>query len=579
MKYILANKHRIGLLLILFAVIVIYANSIDAGFVYDDQNFIVDNRPIKTWLFSRPWDFFARPEVAVWSGIYRPLRTLSFAIDYQLFGLHSAGYHIENLLLHYLNCILVYFLLLRLTRSRLVTFIATLLFAIHPVQIESVTWISSRADLLFSTLTLVCMLLYIKRSEAKATLSVGFALTLSSLYFIALLSKETAIALVPTLLLYDLCFLLPNDKRSFKSFVIERVLFYVTIGIVTIGYLALRFSLFENVSQKPFWGGSAQANFLTMVEATVYYFRLMIYPTDLTIDYSTYPIIQSWTDSSLLYPLIFFPLLGAILFFQLRRRHFHMLFFAGVFVLFLLPCWNIIPISAIIAERFLYFPMIGFCAIASYALAYPIFGFSHHLRTIALCCVAVICILLMILTTYRNNDWKTDFSLWAECVHEYPGNFKGHINLGAGYDERNQISEAITEYYKLLSVNPTHATAYYNLGNLYGSIGLFKLAEKNYLTATKIQHDYWQAYNNLGQLYVNLGLYDRGLWCYNKILVHEPDYAKAHYNIGMLYYGYYKNYDKALYHLMKSQSYPEFKTNRTLHRTIQDIMNRRQDNG
>ncbi|MCD6459393.1 hypothetical protein J7L67_01845, partial [bacterium] len=153
------------LLLLSSAVLIVYLNVSNAGFVYDDNDFIVDNYPVKTWLLKNPWDFFLKPEQAVWSGIYRPLRTLAFAVDYQFFGLNPSGYHIENFFLHIFNAILVFFLFRIFFKNDKISFMGALLFAVHPVQIESVTWISSRGDLLYSFFTLICFIWFLKMAK------------------------------------------------------------------------------------------------------------------------------------------------------------------------------------------------------------------------------------------------------------------------------------------------------------------------------------------------------------------------------------------------------------------------------
>lgn len=582
LRKLLENPYRrnflFSVVLISGAILLMYANIITGDFVYDDKNFITENWPVKKWLFTHPWDFFLKPEVAVWSGIYRPLRTFSFAIDYQFFGLNPAGYHIENLLLHLANCILLYIFLQRMLKSNAASLLSSLLFAVHPVQIEAVTWISSRADLMFSSIVLICMVWFAQASRS-GPVRFSTSIIFGMLFFCALLSKETAIGLIPVLCIYDICFnFRPNrSKLNFYSFFSSRILFYCVLIAVSIIYIIIRFSLFENISQKPFWGGSAKANFLTMLDATVYYFRLIFYPTHLCVDYSTYPITGSFFSPYLMVAAVFYALVAGICIIEARRKNFRFFFFCSIFVFFLLPSWNIIPISAIIAERFLYFPMIGFCALAGISLdkiRTKNFLIPHG-KTIALCALGCVLIALVTGGIYRNFYWHNEFRLWKSCVTEFPGNFKGHINLGTCYDSQGNDMAALTEYYKLLSIRPHHATAYYNLGNIYWKYGLFEKSRQAFLTALKLQPDYWQALNNLGSLYIDKMWFDEARTCFLKIIEKNPAYARAHYNLGMLYYEHYKQYDNALYHFLQCINDDEFRGSLRVRSIIEELKKRK----
>ncbi|RJP62295.1 MAG: tetratricopeptide repeat protein [Candidatus Auribacter fodinae] len=567
-KRLIRNHGHIYLLL-LVSIGIVYGNALIGGFVYDDKNFIVQNRPVKTWLMSRPWDFFLKPEVAVWSGIYRPIRTLSFAIDYQFFGLNPFGYHLENILIHFINSILVYHLMLFLCGSVLTGLIASLLFAVHPVQIEAVTWISSRGDLLYALLVLICMVMYIGKKQKNQTLSLKQTVCIYTLYCIALLSKETAVGLVPALAAYDIFFQVLTKKIRIKDYIRRHILFYAVFGIFTVAYLAVRFSLFENVSQKPFWGGTATANFLTMFEATVYYFRLIFYPTDLSLDYSTYPILHSVMNPNIIYPLIFFPAVCSLLYIQFRAKRYTIVFFALIIVLFLLPSWNIIPISAIIAERFLYLSMFGICGI--FAVAVTAMIRSDQFRKTTVCVTFFILSICMILGVYRNNDWRSDLRIWYSCANEFPGNFKAHINLGTCYDEMDEVFKALNEYHKLLADQPHHAMAHFNLGNIYWSLGLFEKSRAEYLEAIRYDPQYWEAYNNLGNLYVDKMWFTEALECFHKILESNPGHVKANLNAGALYYSKFKMYDKALYHFQKCMESEEFRNSSRAREIIDKI--------
>ncbi|MCB1196669.1 tetratricopeptide repeat protein, partial [bacterium] len=564
------SKNSIVYVLFLLSIILGYAHIINGEFVYDDKNFIVTNYPIKTWLFSRPWDFFLKPEVAVWTGIYRPIRTLSFAIDYQLYGLNPIGYHLHNLFLHFINAILLFSLLIRLFKTHRIPFFATLLFIIHPLQTETVTWVSSRADLFFTTGVLGCLLLYMQFAQSD-TLRLKTIFMWNAFYFLALLSKETAIALIPTLLLYDIFFSWKKYHVPMRTICKKRWVFYFVSSIVTLSYMFVRFSLFEKVSQKPYWGGTASANFLTMLDATVYYFKLIVFPINLCIDYSTFPITrQLFGNPYMILNFLFYAALLLLLFFRIQKKDYTTLFFTGFFILFLLPTWNIIPISAILAERFLYVPLIGLFAVISSGIVILMSSKSLFQRPI-LSMVCMLSAFLIAFTAIRNGDWKTDFTLWNSCAVLYPGNFKAHVNLGSDYHEKGESLKAITENYKLITIKPQYPTAYYNLGNIYWSLGLFEQSEKAFFDAIKLKPDYVEAYNNLGTLYIDKQWNDKARAAFLKGLEYDSSHGNLHFNLGSLYFSGYKDYTRAYYHLHEALKSPEFMRSRRLHQMLANI--------
>ena len=308
-----------------------------------------------------------------------------------------------------------------------------------------------------------------------------------------------------------------------------------------------------------------------MFDATVYYFRLLLYPTDLSIDYSTYPIIRSFLDCSLWSAVLFYPSVLLLTVLQARKKNFLFIFFVMFFIFFLLPTWNIFPISAIIAERFLYVPSIGFFAVTGWVL------FSKLIRKVkcGVFVVSIFVLMLFILGVCRNFDWQDDFHLWKSCVSKFPGNYKGHINLGTCYDKKGDFQDGISEYYKLLYLKPNHATAYYNLGNDYWNLGLFEKSRDAFLFAIRLKPDYLEAYNNLGSLYVDKFLFEEAKKCFHKILIHDPNYVKAHLNLAEIYLKHDKDYDKAVYHLKKCRK--QKKLADKIKRMMQQIREQRND--
>src|SRR3989338_6086886 len=240
------NLHILSVLLILVISIAIYSNTLKNGFVYDDRFTIVDNIFIKDWknlpeLFSKT--YFSRSGEET----YRPIVTLTYFLDYSLWGLKPFGYHLTNLFLHSANVVLVYLFALSLFPLnkggqgvvRWIAFLTALLFSIHPVQAEAVNAISFREDLLVVLFLLPALLLFLKVSDPSSMDKIRwwtFYILSLLLYLLALFSKEMAVILPLLLIGYHLCFGYKGEEQKWNTFI-----YYLSGYVaVTLIYLFLR---------------------------------------------------------------------------------------------------------------------------------------------------------------------------------------------------------------------------------------------------------------------------------------------------------------------------------------------------
>src|SRR4030042_3605104 len=261
-----------------------YCNSLGNNFVYDDRYFIVDNPWIRS--FSNFKLFFTDPENTVasrpWPGIYRPLRTLSYTLDYKLFGQKPFGFHLTNLLLHLLNVFLFYRIMMHFFNNYKISFLGSLIFGIHPVQTESVSWISSRAELLYAFFSLVTMF-FIIHGVKKQTVKKHWLLFAGAGYLLALISKETAI-IIP-FLVFIILFYFYEPQNEIKNFFKSNFIIFLVFFLFMAVYLKFRFSLFETISQQSNWGGSFLHTIYTSLKVFVLYLKLIILPISLTVDH------------------------------------------------------------------------------------------------------------------------------------------------------------------------------------------------------------------------------------------------------------------------------------------------------
>ena len=264
-------------ILLIAITLLVYGNSFVNSFVYDDYAFIVENQSIRRLdIESVISNFTDKSTIAATATMsedkWRPLTTTSFAIDYKFFGLDPRYYHVENVMLHAVNGILVYMMTALITGNAFITFIASLIFVIHPVQTESVTAICGRSNILFLIFYLSSFIFHIKnRRYGHSALHYTLSVTL---FIFSLLSKEMAVTLPLLFIWYDIQF---YSKRELRSY----IQYYFPFLLLEASYLAARFSVLGLITTKEnWWGGGIYYTIPVTIRAIVEYMRLLILPVN-----------------------------------------------------------------------------------------------------------------------------------------------------------------------------------------------------------------------------------------------------------------------------------------------------------
>ncbi len=424
-----ASRRTSWLLVLLTALLAAapYGIALFHGFVWDDVFVVVENPHIR----SARWipRIFADARTYA-SGLffptYRPLVTLGYMADHGLGGLNPVLFHLHNVALHALNTALAAGILLRLLRlsgssaeGRLplvVSCVAALVWALHPVQTEVVAWVKSRDELQCALFVFIAFLVFldgVRRSRISPVRAASIALIL----LLALLSKETAAAF---LLALPLCWwLLPRARvRGFAG------LCGLCAGSLAV-YLLLRWFALGQIRQTGYLAGGFWPQMLTMVRVAVRYLRLAVAPGDQTSDYSGFFEIQR---SPFAMPVLFSGvLLVAVLAAAFAARVRQPLVSLGIlwFGAFLLPVSNIIPTMQFLAERFLYIPLLGLgMLVAALMSAFLSAGMSPkeiiRRRRLAGVLAAVVLAAELAATSLRLPVWKDDLSLFADAYAHAP---------------------------------------------------------------------------------------------------------------------------------------------------------------
>ena len=331
------------------------------------------------------------------------------------------------------------------------------------------------------------------------------------------------------------CFRVNTIIGSCRTFTNRISRFYLGYILVTIFYLLVRFWWFHNpvesgvsYPQENLW-----FNFLAMLKVLASYLKLLFFPVNLNADYIVPVASSPWNMSCILSLLLIISIavIGCRLFFHSKLLFFSLLWF---FVA-LLPVLNIVPIGNIMAERYLYIPVIGFCIMGS--------CFIMHMSALRLkpFHISVWFLTSSILfgfvwqTSSRSRDWRDEFTLWSKIIAREPNSYKAHSSLGILLIKRGQEEEGISELQTSLSMNPSYPDAHNNMGTLYEQKGMYDDAAKEYRCALRLNPNLSEAHYNLGNTYLKTSNYDKAVAEYRLYISIRGDHPTVLYNLGVAY--------------------------------------------
>ncbi len=524
----LNNNVKAALLLSIFTIIV-YSNSLGGEFLYDDDYFIVKNIHIRN-LANIP-SFFTSPSAAAFAelaqDVYRPLTTVSFALDYRFWGLDTFGYHLENVLLHALNAVLLFMLLQLIFGNFIIAFIASLLFACHPVQTEAVAWISSRSSVLFLFFYLGSFIYYILFKKVGNKRYFVFSL---ALFTAALFSKEMAVSLPLLLVLYDIHF---APRESVKRRALKLAPYFLLSAL----FVAVRFLVINRVSQCPWWGSGPYDTFLTMLVALGNYIRILALPVKLCAYYVT-TVYSSIAEPVVPLSAAAIVILIAALPFIFKRSRgvsFAICFFFAA----LLPVSNIVPLRALMAERFLYLPSIGFCVLIAILLEKSAMRARSAIKSKAGRPAVVIAVMLVLLysarTMMRNEDWKSQVAVTNSILKIDPLNPWGLTTLGAGLSDLGQYEAAIKPLLKAIALSEGYFAPRNILGFCYVELRRYDEAIAALAKALEIRPDNLEALSSMGVAYAETKRYPEAIRQFERAIKVDPSFVDGYMNLATTY--------------------------------------------
>lgn len=481
---------------LLLAVIGVYGQTLGHDFLsnWDDNVYISQNTAIRGFSADHVRQAFS----SVFVGNYAPVQMLSYMLDYTVWGMRASGFHLTNLVIHAGNGLLFYLLMFRLSGRRAWAFIAAALFLLHPVQVESVAWLSQRKTVLAMFFYLIALLAY--HAYRQRLPGKGYQLYLLALTSccLALLCKSVTVILPLTLVLIDYCFAAPQGRTRQWTDKIPFFIAAVLVGVVTI---VVQSPALGGGRANPFVNAPPLSTFFTMLTVLARYLWMLLWPADLSPLYLP-PAKLAIDGEVLLAALLAAALITAgIVLARRSRRYFfgYALFFIG-----LLPVSQIVPLVTIMNDRYLYFPLMGvawlagglFCRMSDSGPTW------RRSCSVAICGCAITGLALV--SFQRTKVWENAVTLWRDTAPKLPGSWEVRAAL---------------------------ADAQFNAGMYPGALGTY--SELFQLRSDAVDPDLEsKALNNAAVLYMQYGMPDRALPLLRRLTERFSGYLPGHINLG-----------------------------------------------
>jgi len=513
----------VAVIIITIVVILTHNSSTEGGFHFDDDHSIVENPHIRSLenipLFFTDPSMFSSNEG---SAMYRPLLLATFALNYAWGGYRPESYLTVNLVLHILVCVLSFFCNRLVGISFVSSFIGSMLFAVHPLVVEPINYVSARSTSLALFFALISMILYVRPGVLSAVGSIvcyGFALCAKS-----------------TVIMFPLLLVLIDRSHETKSI---QARWYKIAGLFVVGIiyiLGTRSLIYEAVLDSPVRNLLEQV--CTQIKAIVYYSHLVIGMQGQSVDHAFN--VGQVGDWSVIFSgiLILSIVLISVRYLFPKSRVYSWCF--SWIVLWLIPTL-VVPLNMLVNERRLYEPLIVLCV-----------GFSILLSRLCnkkrIVFSALLFFVFVIMSVKRTEVWKDDNTLWEDASSKGPNLVRPYLRLGMLARQKGDLHNALKYYRKAIKIDPNNAAAFNNIATVYRMTGRFEDAEEALRSSLLIRPSYTEALMNLGSLLSENGRYEEAYHFMVEAEKLSPNEYKLQNNLGTHYLrvGKYYKAEKSL---------------------------------
>ena len=520
------RSHRLELticLLLAVLILAVYWPLSRHDFInFDDSVYITQNTHVKAGLTKRGflWAF-----TSVHSSNWHPLTWLSHMLDSQMFGLEPGMHHLTNLLFHMANSLLLFVLFRRMTGAIWSSAFVGALFALHPLHVESVAWISERKDVLSTFFWMITMWTYARYTESP---TVKRYILVVICFALGLMAKPTVVTLPFVLLLLDYWPLgrvgrsdLGGNSGIEKSIIFRLIwekapLFVLTLILTVVTSLTIR-SL------------DAPIRISNAVVAYVGYMRKMIWPHDLAVFYPYPGSISIWhaVGAGILLVCL------SILFVKARQKRPYLVVGWFWYLGTLIPVIGLVQFGAqAMADRYTYVPLIGLFIIVAWGVPDLLRQWQHRKFVLAVLAVAVLAV-LMVLTWMQVGYWRNSTALFTRALKVTTNNYLAISCLGDVLERQGRIEEAIKYYSQAFAINPHYSVNSNRLGLALARQGRLDDAISHFYEVLRIRSTHLDTHINLGTVLVQRGELDKAISHFSKAVKIKPDCVRAHYKLGL----------------------------------------------
>ncbi|MFC1602866.1 tetratricopeptide repeat protein [Pseudomonadota bacterium] len=518
-------------LLLVVCTLAVYWQVINHDFLnFDDGQYVTENAEVQSGLtlHGLQWAF-----TTTYTTNWHPLTWLSHMLDCELYGTNPAGHHVTGLLFHLLNTILLFLLLKRMTGAHWCSACVAMLFAIHPLHVESVAWVSERKDVLSTFFWMLTVWFYVDYVRDKRKSRYLLALLMFAL---GLMSKPMLVTLPFVLLLLDYWPLnriafedarqqLSELKITVKQLLVEKLPFFLLTLVSAL--ITVSVGDVQTVQDFTIWGRIGNA-----LVSYVAYLSDMFWPHPLIIFRPHPGELPFW---QLLLALL---LLIMITLFVLRQGKQHRFLPVGWFLYLgvLVPVIGLVQVGIQArADRYTYVPLIGIAIIVVWGIAYLSRNWKSRQKPL-MATGAVVTLVLMACTYNQVGHMKNSMTAFGHAIKYAPNAHYAHNNLALAYKNAGEFDRAIEYFSEAIRIKPDKYEAYNNRGVAYFGKKEFDKAIIDYQVVLDKMPDHVEARNNLGNIFQLQGKLDQAIEQYKRALQAIPNHPEVNNNIGSAYF-------------------------------------------
>jgi len=478
------------LLILILAVGLLYLTKAGNPFQWDDFHFI-SNGPSAFSVVEIPGYFTESAE-----NLYRPLRSIVYALLASASGGDPLGYHLAGICFHLCTCAVLFLLILRLYQSAELAFAAALLFGVHPVNTGRVVNITGSLDIPGVTLSLATLYLFVRAFREGNAVRSRYALSLL-VYGAACFYSEESVTVVPLVFLAALAFVPWKRGRAFVSSLWVSLPF----AAVFFAYFVARSMVLGMVGRLSLSWPEYFSQVMAMGRVFWLYVLRLFFPISQSPSYGLIPGYSFRSDFPLSFLVVFLVLLAVVLFFLRNRTS----GFAGLwFFVALLPFSNLLPAGDLMADRYCYHASAAFALSMLLAARYAT-GPGGRADPRARAVIAIVASVFALLTAYRIHLWSDPYLLWSNAVRNAPSSYAARVNLGNELLNMSDPEEAARQYAAAVAIDPEKPLAYSNLGYLHLEEGRLDKARTQFQNALDADGQYTKALVGLADIAVMQG--------------------------------------------------------------------------